>query len=577
VTTLVLVGGTVWDGSGGAGRVADVVVRDGVVSAVGPGAAASVGGGHRASSSGAGGAIGAAGAASGVEVIDATGLDVLPGFVDVHAHDDAALFRPGGVEPKTGQGVTTTIVGNCGQGVAPSPVDPGDRSLADYSRPVLGEFPRRTWPTFADYVRTLAEGDADGRFGLHAATLVPHAPLRAAVVGFERRPADRAERSRIAASVGEALDAGALGVSLGLMYAPGDAADRPELVALARECAARGKLLVAHVRNEADGLRASVDELASLGRETGAAVHVSHLKVTGPRNVGGMPAVVEHLDALRHDGVDVSADVYPYDAGSTTVASLFPPATADRGVESLLEALRPGTLSRRQVLDGLLEPWAGSTLENQYAAIGPSRISLAGFTRPEHEPFEGRSLSDVAAVVGADPREVLADLVLAERGSLTVIVFHTDLEGMRTALAWPHTLVGSDGLPRETGTVHPRLYGTFSRVLDTYAGAGTQAVLSRGEAIARMSTRASSRFGLGAGRPGGVDGGAGGGGGLEPGGGAEGRAVGRGGGALGVAPGAVADLQLIDPRAYVDRATYATPRLGPSGLVGLWAAGRRLR
>jgi N-acyl-D-aspartate/D-glutamate deacylase len=267
-----------------------------------------------------------------------------------------------------------------------------------------------------------------------------------------------------------------------------------------------------------------------------------------------MPAVVDHLDALRRDGVDVSADVYPYDAGSTTVASLFPPATADHGVESLLEALRPGTLSRRQVLDGLLEPWAGSTLENQYAAIGPARISLAGFTRPEHEPFEGRPLSDIAAAVGADPREVLADLVLAERGALTVIVFHTDLEGMRTALAWPHALVGSDGLPRETGTVHPRLYGTFSRVLDVYAGSGAQAVLSRGEAVARLSTRASSRFGLGGG-----------------------RAVGHGGGALGIAPGAVADLQLIDPGAYADRATYATPRLGPSGLVGLWAAGRRLR
>jgi N-acyl-D-amino-acid deacylase len=578
VTTLVLVGGTVWDGSGGAGRVADVVVRGDVVTAVGVGAAASVtggdgvgrgggragaaapvGDGHRASSSGAQG---------GVEVVDASGLDVLPGFVDVHAHDDAALFRPGGVAPKTGQGVTTTIVGNCGQGVAPSPTDPDDRSLEDYSRPVLGGFPARRWGSFADYVRTLAEGDADGWFGLHAATLVPHAPLRAGVLGFERRPADAGERSLIAASVGEALDAGALGVSLGLMYAPGDAADRPELVALARECAIRGKLLVAHVRNEADGLRDSIDELASLGRETGAAVHVSHLKVTGPRNVGGMPAIVEHLDALRGSGVDVSTDVYPYDAGSTTVASLFPPETADRGVESLLDALRPGTRSRRQVLDGLLEPWAETTLENQYAAIGPARISLAGFTRPEHVAFEGRSVAEIAASVGADPREVLADLVLAERGALTVIVFHTDLEGMRTALAWPHTLVGSDGLPRETGTVHPRLYGTFSHVLDEYAGSGPQAVLSRGEAIARMSTRASSRFGLGGAGAGAGSAGA-----------AIGRTVGSGrvGGALGIAPGAVADLQLVDPAAYADRATYATPRLGPSGLIGLWSAGRRLR
>lgn len=530
---LVIRDGVVHDGHGSEPRRADVVVVDGRITAVGPGAGTPAPAGQ-----------------PGVDIVDARDLEVLPGFVDVHAHDDAALFRPGGVAPKIAQGVTTTVVGNCGQGVAPSPADPADTSLADYSRPVLGEFPTRRWPTFGDYVRTLDEEDAAGRLGLHAETLVPHAPLRASVLGMERRPADAAERSRIAVAVGDALDAGALGVSLGLMYAPGDAADRPELVALARECATRGRLLVAHIRNEADGLRASVDELASLGRETGAAVHVSHLKVTGPRNVGGMPALIDHLDGLRESGLDVSADVYPYDAGSTTVASLFPPTTAERGVDSLLAALAdPGT--RAAVLDGLLEPWPGSALENQYAAIGPTRISLAGFARPENASFEGRSLAEIAGIVGGDPREVLADLVLAERGALTVIVFHTDLEGMRAALAWPHTLVGSDGLPRETGTVHPRLFGTFSRLLDQYAGSGPQAVLSRTEAIARVSTRASSRFGLG-------------------------RAAAGADAMSGVVPGAVADLQLIDPATYADRATYATPRLGPSGMRGVWVAGRRV-
>jgi N-acyl-D-amino-acid deacylase len=543
VSTLVLSGATVHDGRGGAARVADVVVRDGVVAAVGPGAGASAGEAGRASSSPGrgsdGGGRGDHSSDRGVRVIDARGLEVLPGFVDVHAHDDAALFRPGGVRPKTAQGVTTTVVGNCGQGAAPSPADPADRSLEQYSLPVLGPFPGRRWATFGDYVDTLARG----RLGVHARALVPHAPVRASVLGMARRPASAAEASRIAGAVGEALDAGAVGVSLGLMYAPGDAADRPELLAIAREVAARDALLVAHVRNEADGLRASVDELASLGLESGARVHVSHLKVTGPRNVGVMGAIVDRLDALRDEGLDVSADVYPYDAGSTTVASLFPPATADRGVDSLLEALTDPT-ARAAVLGGLDQPWEGTALENQWAAIGPGRILLAGFGRPENAGFEGRSVADVASELGGDPREVLADLVLAERGALTVIVFHTDVEGMRTALAWPHTLVGSDGLPRETGTVHPRLYGTFSRVLDVYAGAGPTAVLSREEAVHRMSVAAHRRFRL-------ADT-------ASP---------------VGVVPGAVADLQLIDPAAYADRATYAEPRRSPAGVRGVWVAG----
>jgi len=524
VSTTVIIGATVHDGRGGAAQVADVVVRDGVVEAVGPGAAASVVEAGRAG-----------------RVVDGHGLEVLPGFVDVHAHDDAALFRPGGITPKTSQGVTTTIVGNCGQGVAPSPppADPPDRSLEQYSLPVLGPFPDRRWATFGDYVEALAREP----LGVHARALVPHAPVRASVLGMVRRPADAAESSRIAGAVGDALDAGALGVSLGLMYAPGDAADRPELLAIAREVAARDGLLVAHVRNEADGLRASVDELASLGRESGARVHVSHLKVTGPRNVGGMESIVDHLDDLRAGGLDISADVYPYDAGSTTVASLFPPSTADRGVDSLLEALGDPT-SRAAVLAGLEQPWPGTALENQWAAIGPARILLAGFSRPEDAGLEGRSVADIAAELGGDPREVLADLVLAERGALTVIVFHTDLEGMRTALAWPHTLVGSDGLPRESGTVHPRLYGTFARLLDVYGGTGPSAVLTREEAVHRMSVAAHRRF----------------------------RTV-ASSTPVGVVPGAAADLQLVDPVAYADRATYAEPRRPPSGVRGVWVAG----
>ncbi|MCU1527066.1 MAG: hypothetical protein JWP75_829 [Frondihabitans sp.] len=497
-------GGVVYDGTGAAARRADVVVRDGIVTGVTPP------GEHQDPD---------------LHVVDASGLEILPGFIDAHSHDDAALFRSGGLDPKTGQGVTTSVLGNCGLGVAPSHPD-----LEASAAPVLGPFPQgRAWSTFAHYLVDVASSARD----VNTAALVPHAPLRAAVLGFERRAATPAEISRIAAAAGDALDAGAAGVSLGLMYSPGDSAERPELLALARETAARGRPLVAHIRNEADHLRASIDELADLGRTAGTAIHLSHLKVTGPRNVGTMPQIIDHLDALRSAGLDVTADVYPYDAGSTTVVSLFPPWAQSHGTAGLIQRLRDAD-SRREVLASLAAPWEGSALENQWAAIGPSRILLAGFQDPELSTFEGCSVADIAAALGQEPLEALADLVVATAGQLTVIVFHTDFEGMKTALAWPHTLVGSDGLPRESGSVHPRLYGTFPRAL-------TLGVLPRAEMITRMTQDPARRFGL----------------------------AGRGT----IAPGFAADLQILDSAMYVDRAIYSSPRLSPVGVRAVFVNG----
>ncbi|BDZ49181.1 dihydroorotase [Frondihabitans sucicola] len=444
----------------------------------------------------------------------------------MHSHDDAALFRPGGLAPKLGQGVTTSVIGNCGLGVAPSAA-----ALLDSAGPVLGAFPDDHWVSFGSYLTTVA---AEAR-AVNTVALVPHAPLRIAAMGAARRPATPAESERMAGIASDALDAGAAGISLGLMYSPGDAAERPELLALARAVAAHDRLLVAHIRNEADHLRASIDELAGLGREAGAAVHVSHLKVTGPRNAGSMPGIIDHLEGLRASGLDITADVYPYDAGSTTVVSLFPPWAQEGGAEGLLGRLRDVD-NRAEVLASLTAPWTDTTLENQWAAIGPEKIVVVGFDDPALSDLEGLTVAEVAVARDQQPLEALADLVLLTSAQLTVILFHTDLEGMKTALAWPHTLVGSDGLPRENGTVHPRLFGTFSRAL-------TLGVLPRGEMIRKMTQDAALRFGI----------------------------AGRGR----IAPGFAADLQLVDAGAYADRATFASPRLSPAGLVTTYVNGVR--
>ena len=508
-TTTLLRGGTVYDGAGGEPVVADVLLAGDRIAGVGVGLVPP----------------------AGTTTVDVTGLDVLPGMIDVHTHDDAALFREGGCEPKIRQGVTTSIIGNCGHGCAPT--IPGG-SLENYSAPVLGPFPATRWDTFGDYLADVGRTPRTVNVG----ALVPHAPLRASVMGMERRAANETELAAMCDALDRALDAGALGLSFGIMYSPGNAASAAELTGLARVVARHGGLVVAHIRNEADLIVESIDELARVATGSGAAIHVSHLKVTGPANVGRMPEVLARLEEHRAAGVDVTTDVYPYEAGSTTVATVFPPWTADRGNASLLGALSDDT-SRRRVIGELTRPWKDVPIENYFASIGPDNLVLAGFRLPAHAGYEGRSVAAVAKERGQDAAECLVDLTLAEKGGLSVVLFQIDIEGMKSALGWPWTYVGSDGLPSGRGYVHPRLYGTFSRVLSDHAGEGR--VLSRAEAVKRMTGDPAARFGL------------------------PDRGL--------VREGMYADLLVVEAGGPFDRATFASPRLSPEGIRAIFLNG----
>ncbi|HEY6737675.1 MAG TPA: D-aminoacylase [Actinopolymorphaceae bacterium] len=503
---ILLEGGAVVDGSGAGPRSADVLVVDGKIEAVGRSLA-----GYRTA-----------------ERIDVRDAYVLPGFVDVHAHDDLAVFTSERLEPKLRQGVTLDVVGNCGHGGAPTSTR---ADLSAYSAPILGgaggSMAGRRWPAFSDYLEAIAQAPR----ATHVAALVPHGPLRAAVLGVERRPATRAEVGRMTRLLDEALAAGAVGLSLGLMYPPGNAAGSDELRALAETVGRHGKLLVAHVRNEADRILDSIAELAELGLAGGCPVHVSHLKVTSPANHGRMPEVLEALEGWRRHGVDVTADVYPYVAGSTTAATLFPPWAADRGLDSLLGAMRE---QRDRIVEELLQPWGD--LENYFRSLGPERIHLGGASLAAH-----------AAERGQDAADCLVDLVQAAEGNLPVVLFQQSETDIRTALSWPYTMIGSDGLPLPSGPVHPRLYGTFPRVLSRYTGP----TLGWGEAVRRMTSLPAARFGF----------------------------PGRGT----ICAGGVADLVVVRPDRLEDTATYDDPRRFPHGvelvLVGgapAWQPGRDL-
>ena len=501
-------GGRMVDGTGADRGVCDVLLDGERIAAVGPDLPAG----------------------EGTEIVNVRGRYVLPGFVDVHAHDDLAVLDSVGCLPKLRQGVTGTVVGNCGHGPAPT----AGGVLDDYSAPVIG---RRTagqdFPTFADYLDAVSAAPRT----TNVVALVPHGPLRATVMGPGRRRASAEEVDVMAGLLDDALAAGGAGLSLGLMYAPGNAADADELVALAEVVARHGRLLVTHVRNEAGDLVASLREVCELAQRAGCGLQISHLKVTGPAAAGSMPRALELLDSYRSAGLDVMADVYPYTAGSTTAATLFPPSGLAGGLTSLLEALRKPT-SRAALLAELDRPWP--RVENYLRSIGPSKILLAGFTVPAFARYEGMSLAAIAADRSQPPAECLADLLVDENGMLTTVLFQTDPDGVEQAMQWPHTMIGSDGLPSGTGYVHPRLYGTFPRVLEScIGGRGPWDLATAAHRVAGLPAR---RFGL----------------------------VDRGE----VRPGAVADLVVLDPVRWRDRATFEDPRNSPEGLELVVVGGR---
>lgn len=505
----IIKGSEIVDGTGAPPFIGDVTIENGIIATVSSSIEPS----------------------AGDTLIDGRGRSLLPGFIDVHSHDDAAILRESSMEPKIRQGVTSVVLGNCGHGCAPS----YKRSAFEaYSEPVLGRLPQAKWKTFTQYLNTLSKTP----LRINAAALVPHGPLRLSFIDAGR-PASLREIAEMVEGLSQALEAGACGLSLGLMYSPGSSAEKRELTELAKTLAFHKKLLVAHIRNEADGISESVEEIAELARETGVPIHISHLKVTSPKNFGRMAGILEQLESYRSEGIDVTVDLYPYEAGSTTVATLFPPYATDSGIEGLLRKLEKKS-SRALIYRLLSERWKDG-IENYLHSLGADKIRLAGFKSRRLKRFEGATLRDIASGLDLDYRSALMQVVIEEGGRLTAILFQSDIDGFYEAWKWDQAFIGSDGLPSDEGYVHPRLYGTFPKVFSSYVDRPGGVAFE--EAVNRCTQRPAHRFGL--------------------------QSVGA------IIEGNRADLQLIDRKLYASRATYSDPRRYPSGIEEVWVNGMR--
>jgi N-acyl-D-aspartate/D-glutamate deacylase len=421
--------------------------------------------------------------ADAARVIDATDRVVAPGFIDVHSHDDAAcLTSP--LDFKLMQGVTTDIVGNCGAGVAPA-FPGGGRGLPGVEL-VLGPLPPASWSTFGEYMDVVEAA----RPAINIGCFVPHGIVRFKHLGMDRRAPDAAELASMQADVDEGMAAGALGLSTGLIYQPGTYAETDEVIALASVSAKHGGMYMSHIRNEAEALIEAVEEALTIGREAEARVQISHHKAAAPEVWGKTADTIRMIESARDAGVDVAFDAYPYTAGSTILAAA--------------QAVR--------------------------REIDPDAIVVA--STQSHPEYEGRSLRQIGEMVGLDEPHEIVRRVLSEEPTAVAIFHSMHEDDVRRVLSHPLCMVGSDGIPTPTGKPHPRLYGTFPRVLQRYVR--EEGVLSLEEVVRKMTSLPADRFQL----------------------------AGRGR----LKEGSFADVVVFDPQTIEDVATYESPRQYPKGM-----------
>ncbi|MEC8047958.1 MAG: D-aminoacylase [Pseudomonadota bacterium] len=422
--------------------------------------------------------------ANGVE-IDGEGATLCPGLIDTHAHDDGAFFRYPGMEFKLAQGVTTVVSGNCGFSAVPA--DPQADSVAASGGILAGVEGQFT--DLEGYFAAVLERSP----AINNMMLVGHNTVRSLVLGQEKRAPTSTELQHMREHVGLALEQGACGFSSGLIYRPGRWSDTEEVTELAKMAAPHDALYTTHMRNEGDHLLDAVDESLTIGKDSGVHLHISHHKSAGKANWGKVKASLAKVDAAIADGQRVTLDVYPYTAGSGR----------------------------------MIEYFNLKNIDTQLAAV----VRIASC--PAFREYEGRMLVDIAAEENTDLKELTLRILTAPRGDRTLCIqFIIDEADVETNLRHADMMVGSDGIPDLRGRPHPRLFGTFPRVLGYYVR--ERGLMSLPEAVRRMTSLSAQTFGL-----------------HERG---------------SIQPGFWADLLLFRPDQVKDLATYDEPKTEPVGI-----------
>lgn len=458
------------------------------------------------------------------QIIDAVGQVVSPGFIDGHCHSDLMILNYPQSEIKLNQGVTTEVIGNCG--LAPAPLQaPHEAALQAYVKPILGMIPDWSWNSVSSYIKRLVQT----RPSENLSTYIAHGALRIAVMGFERRAATQAEMAEMMALLEEGMNAGAIGLSIGLLYAPGSYSSAEEIAQLCTVLPRYGGLLSTHIRGEGSSLIASVNEVIWIARKAGVPLHVSHLKAAGKRNWGLVTQAMETIADARAQGMDVTCDVYPYAASSTMLATVLPPWTLEGGMEAAIARFREPLLRSRiaEELRAEQEDW-----DNLVFSTGWDNVVLSSAATEANRKLEGRSIAAICEERGVEPAECVMDLLTEENGNVSIVYFLMSNEDVSQVVAWDYSLVASDSLHCDTGKPHPRLYGTFPRLFAHYVR--ERGLLSLEQAVRKVTSFPVQRFRLGK------------------------RGL--------LVPGYAADITVFDPEKIEDRATYLEPKLCSTGI-----------
>lgn len=497
---LVIVNGMVHDGLGGAPVRADIGIAGPLIKTVGK-----------------------IPASRGRAVLDAGGSAVSPGFIDVHDHSDLGLLANPKAESAIRQGVTTIISGNCGS----SPFPVADEVLEEAKQNAKTQFGiDLDWRDLRGFLARLEQGQT----AVNYATLIGHGSVRGAAMGFNDRLPRPEDMDRMRAIVGEAITAGAFGLSTGLEYTPSGFAVPAEISELCKIVAARGGVYATHMRDEGDRLIEALQEAIDTARAAGVKLQISHFKTAFPRNWGKLDEALALIESAKTEGLDITCDRYPYIAGSTGLSINFPAWAQQGTTEEFLIRLKDPALDRR-IREYIAER------ERKFGSW--DKVVISGVVSEKNKWVEGLDVLAAAQREKKTPYEFMRDLIVEERNNVDTVIFMMTEDNLRRILAHPLIGVGSDSSVRapygvlSSGKPHPRAFGTFPRILGRYVR--DEKLVPAEVMIRKMTSAPASKFGL------------------------QGRGVLR--------AGAFADIVVFDPATVADKATWTNPHQYPAGIL----------
>jgi N-acyl-D-amino-acid deacylase len=479
--------------------------------------------------------IGNLASASAATRIDAAGLVVAPGFIDLLGQSEFNVLVDNRAASKIMQGITTEITGE-GSSIAPV----NDRMIAN-RKPTFDHFGvTHDWRTLEEYFARLRRTST----AINIGTFVGSGGIRDYVIGLEDRPATSSELQEMRTLVAQAMEQGALGLSSSLQYVPNRFASTSELVELAKVAAKYGGIYITHQRSEGNKIFESLDEVFTIAERADIAAEIWHLKTAYKANWGKMPEVLSRIEAARARGLRVSANVYPYNRASNGLDACLPLWVREGGVDAMIARLKDPA-QRERIKNEMDDP--NAPYENQwYGSGGGAGVMVSSVLNPELRKYEGMTLEEIGRAMGKDPRDAAMDLVIADRAETSCIIAIMDEADVRTAIRHPLVSFDTDsGAQAEDGRLsesksHPRAWGTFPRILGRYVR--DEKLLTLEEAVRKMTSQAALRVGI-------VD-----------------RGL--------IRPGLFADITIFDPAAVRDAATFEDPRRYSSGIRYVLVNGR---